>query len=71
MKYTEVNILGIYVAPFALMMLAAWLIALLLQRIADRAGVGVARRVWHPALFKVAVYVIVLSIVVLAVGWDS
>ena len=51
------------------MMLAAWLITLLLQRIADR--VGVARRVWHPALFNVAVYVIVLSIVVLAVGWDS
>jgi hypothetical protein len=69
MKYTEVNVLGIYIAPFALMMLAAWLITMLLQRIADR--VGVARRVWHPALFNVAVYVIVLSIVVLAVGWDS
>jgi protein AaeX len=67
MKYTEVNVLGIYIAPFALMMLAAWLITLPIQRLADR--IGVARRVWHPALFNLAVYVAVLSIVVLAIGW--
>jgi hypothetical protein len=67
MKYTEVNILGVYIAPFAPMMLAAWLITLPIQRLADR--IGVARRVWHPALFNLAVYVAVLSIVVLAIGW--
>lgn len=69
MKYTEVNLLGVYVAPFAPMMLLAWLITFPLLCLADHAGV--ARRVWHPALFNVAVYIIVLSLVVLVFGWRS
>jgi hypothetical protein len=69
MTYTEVNLFGVYVAPFAPMMLLAWLITLPLRRLADHAGV--ARSVWHPALFNVAVYIVVLSLVVLAFGWWS
>ncbi len=64
--YTEINILGIYVAPFAVMMLAAWAMTLPLTLLANR--YGLARRVWHPGLFHLCLYIIVLSIVVLAAG---
>ena len=67
MRYTEIDILGVYVAPFVPMMLAAWLITLPLRRLGDR--FGLARHVWHPALFNAAVYLIVLSAIVLVVGY--
>ncbi len=67
MRYVEVNIFGVYVAPFAPMMLAAWFTTLGLQRLGDR--FGIARHVWHPALFNLALYVIVLSLIVIVVGW--
>jgi hypothetical protein len=55
------------VAPFALMMLAAWIATMPLRRLGDR--LGLARLVWHPALFNTGVYVIVLSLIVLVTGW--
>ncbi len=67
MSFTEINLLGVYVSPFAPMMQFAWLIVLPLRRLADR--IGVTRFVWHPALFYVACYVIVLSTVVLVARW--
>jgi protein AaeX len=67
MRYTEINIFGIYVSPFVPMMLAAWLAVLPLHRAAHR--LANAGHVWHPALFNMALYVIVLSIIVLIVGW--
>ena len=63
MKFTEVNLLGVYVAPMSLMMVAAWLAVAVLRRIADR--FGLLRHVWHPALFVAATYVTVLSLIVL------
>ncbi|MEJ1975916.1 MAG: DUF1656 domain-containing protein [Acetobacteraceae bacterium] len=66
MRYTNLNIFGAYIAPFAPMMLAAWLVTLPLRRLADR--LGIARYVWHPALFNIAVYVIVLSLIVIGVA---
>jgi protein AaeX len=67
MRYVEVSIGGIFVAPFVLMMLGAWLITVPLRYLGDR--IGIARYVWHPALFDIAVYVIVLSLVVLCARW--
>jgi protein AaeX len=67
MEFKEVNIFGVYVAPFAPMMLAAWGLSLGLQHLGDRFGIG--RFVWHRALFNLAVYVIVLSLTVIVVGW--
>ena len=65
MNFTEVDLLGVYVAPISWMMVAAWLILIALRRVADR--FGLLRYVWHPALFVFSVYMIVLSsIVVLA-----
>jgi hypothetical protein len=69
MKYTEINVFGVYVAPFVPMMLIAWLLTLPLRRLSDR--IGIARYVWHPALFNTSVYLIVLSLLVLVIGWRS
>lgn len=66
MKFAEVNLLGVYVAPISLMMVAAWLLLLALRRSADH--FGLLRYVWHPALFVFAVYVILLSSIVLVVA---
>ena len=59
MRFAEVNLLGVYVAPISLMMIAAWFVTIALRRVAARAGL--MRYVWHPALFVFAVYIIVLS----------
>ena len=66
MRFTEINLFGVYVAPISLMMVAAWLITMALRRVANRSGL--LRYVWHPALFVFAVYIIVLasSILILA-----
>jgi hypothetical protein len=63
MNFAEVNVFGVYVAPISLMMVAAWLVLIALRRVADR--FGLLRHVWHPALFVFAVYMIVLSSIVL------
>ena len=59
MRFTEINLFGVYVAPMSLLMFAAWLVTIALRRVADR--FGLLRHVWHPALFVFAVYMIVLS----------
>ena len=70
MKFFEIDLLGVYVAPISVLMIAAWPVAILVRRIASRSGL--LRYVWHPALFDFAVYMIVLSSIVLAIarwGW--
>jgi hypothetical protein len=66
MSFTEVNVYGVYVAPISVMMVAAWLVLITLRRAADH--FGLLRHVWHPALFVFAVYMIVLSSIVLIVS---
>jgi hypothetical protein len=66
MSFTEINLFGVYVAPFSLMMVAAWLVLIALRRVADH--FGLLRHVWHPALFVFAVYMIMLSSIVLIVA---
>ena len=63
MRFTEINLFGVYVAPISVMMVAAWLVTIGLRRFA--ASFGVLRYVWHPSLFVFAVYMIVLSSMVL------
>jgi hypothetical protein len=58
-RFTDINLLGVYVAPISIMMIEAWLITVVLRRLANRWGL--LRYVWHPALFVFAVYVIALS----------
>jgi hypothetical protein len=64
MRFAEINLLGVYVAPVSAMMVAAWLMLIALRRIANR--FGLLRFVWHPALFGFAAYVILLSTIVLS-----
>ena len=66
MRFTEIDLFGVYVAPISLMMVAAWLIMVGLRRVA--AHFGLLRYVWHPPLFVFAVYTIVLSSMVLLVA---
>lgn len=63
MRLSEVNLLGVYVAPISVLMVAAWLATLALRRIFVR--FGLLRYVWHPALFVFSVYMILLSSIVL------
>jgi len=62
-RYTEINLLGVYVAPIAPMLLVAWILLLPLRRLGDH--FGLLRYVWHPALFLFAVYLILLGAFVL------
>ena len=63
MSFVEVNLLGVYVAPISIMMVVAWVLVVGMRRIADR--FGLLRHVWHPVLFVAAIYMIVLSSIVL------
>lgn len=63
MRFAETDLFGVYVAPISVMLVVAWLATITLRRIAVR--YGLLRYVWHPALFVAAVYMIVLSSLVL------
>jgi len=64
-RLSEVNLFGVYVAPISVIMVVAWLATIALRRIADR--FDLLRYVWHPALFVLAIYVILLSSIVLLI----
>jgi protein AaeX len=66
MKFVEVNLFGVYVAPISVMMVAAWFVLIALRRVADH--FGLLGHFWHPALFVFAVYMILLSSIVLIVA---
>ena len=66
MRFTEINLFGVYVAPMSLMMIASWVITIGLRRFAAR--FGLLRYVWHPSLFVFSVYMIVLSTMVLTIA---
>ena len=66
MRFAEVDLFGVYVAPISMMMVAAWFVLIALRRVADY--FGLLRHVWHPALFVCAVYMIMLSSIVLIVA---
>ena len=66
MRFTEINLFGVYVAPISVMIVVAWVITIGLRRLVAR--FGLLRYVWHPSLFVFAVHVIVLSSMVLLVA---
>ena len=59
MRFSEINLFGVYVAPIAVMLAVSWVIVIGLRRIA--AHYGFLTYVWHPSLFVFAVYLIVLA----------
>jgi hypothetical protein len=64
--YSDMNLFGVYIAPFVPMVIIAWIVTGSLLRLAS--SVGLSGWVWHPALFNFAVYVIVLYVVALGFG---
>jgi protein AaeX len=65
-RFIEINLFGVYVAPISVMLVAAWFITVGLRRVTS--GFGWERYVWHPALFVFAVYMMVLSTIVLVIA---
>ena len=59
MRFAEVDLFGVYVAPISVLMVVAWIVTIALRRIASR--FGLLDDVWHPALLVFAAYIIVLS----------
>ena len=66
MRFAEIDLFGVYVAPLSLILVGAWFVTIVLRRAADRCGL--LQYVWHPALFVFAVYIIVLSSWILIVA---
>lgn len=70
MRFNEINLFGLYVAPITLILAVAWIIYVILRRMGDR--FGLAEYVLHPALFEIALYVIIASsIIVMIARWGS
>jgi hypothetical protein len=63
MRFSEIDLFGVYVAPISLLVAVAWVTVIAMRRIAAR--MGLQRYVWHPSLFVFSVYMIVLSSIVL------
>jgi protein AaeX len=66
MRFSEINLFGVYVAPISILIVAAWILTIALRWVADR--FGLLAFVWHPALFVFAVYMILLSSIVLLIA---
>ena len=66
MSFVEIDVLGVYIAPIVPLMIVALLIMLALRWLA--LALGLFRWIWHPALFELSIYVIVLTVVVITSG---
>ena len=65
----EVSLFGLYVPPLLLLMLPALVVSRLLGFVFARTGFY--RLVWHPALFDLSLFVIVLgSLAYFASNWS-
>ena len=60
MRFNEINLFGLYVAPIMLIMAVAWVVYVVVRRTGDR--LGLTRRVW------LALYVIIVSSIVLVIA---
>jgi protein AaeX len=66
MRFAEVDLFGLYIAPIVLILAAGWILLVWLKRMAD--DYGLSRFVWHQGLFDLAVYAILVSSLVLALA---
>jgi hypothetical protein len=63
MRFNEINLFGLYVAPIVMILGIAWLAFVIVRRTTNR--FRPLQHVWHPALFELSVYVIIVSSIVL------
>ena len=66
MNFHEIDVFGVYLAPISLIIVAAYMAYVVLRRAG--ALFDLERQVWHPALFDLAVYVILLSLLILGIA---
>jgi protein AaeX len=66
MRFAEIDLFGVFVSPMSVILVGAWVITITLRRVTVR--FGPSRHLWHPALFVFAVYMIVLSSIVLTLA---
>jgi len=66
MNFTEIDLFGVYVAPISAMAVISWAVTIGLRRLAVR--LGLLNYVWHPAVFTLCVFVVVLSSITLVSG---
>jgi len=66
MRFVEIDVFGIYVAPISVVLLLGWIITSGMRRVAAR--FGLLRHARHAAAFVFGDYVIVLSCMVLIVA---
>jgi hypothetical protein len=66
MRFNEINLFGLYVAPIVVVMGVAWIAYVLVRRAGDR--FGLTGQVWHPALFELALYIIIVSLIVVMIA---
>lgn len=57
--FGDFNLFGVYVPRILVLALIAYVLNLVLRRVLAR--LGVYRLVWHPGLFDLALYVLVLG----------
>lgn len=60
---SNVNFYGFYIAPFAADVLLTLVIFFFVRRLLARLGID--RYVWHPNLFEIALFSIILCLIVL------
>ncbi|MQT15030.1 DUF1656 domain-containing protein [Segnochrobactrum spirostomi] len=64
--FTEVDILGVLISPFVVMMFAAWLIVTPIAIVLAR--YSVFGTLWQERIFHLCLYTIILSIIVIYIG---
>ena len=66
MKY-ELDLFGVIVPSLLLWSVLAYVLLRIASKLITRAGLY--RRIWHPALFDVALYIILLGAIVFTSTW--
>ena len=66
MRFVEINVFGVFISPFSLLMVIALAITMVLRWAAVE--LGWVRGIWHPALFEFSVFIIVLTATVVTFG---
>ncbi|KAA0682358.1 DUF1656 domain-containing protein [Roseomonas genomospecies 6] len=63
----EIDIYGLFFPPLLILAIVAWAVSALLRR--GLRAVGFYGWVWHPPLFDLALYVLVLSALTALTAW--
>jgi len=65
--YGEFNLHGVFIPTLLLLMLAAWLLKNGLRWALQRSGAY--RHIWHPSLFNLAAYLVLLGLLFSLLRW--